>query len=66
MMGALADALGNRRVQLAGSVAGILGFFIAYGYLQEKIMSTRYGVEGERFTDSGARARVGVGRAAPS
>jgi len=43
----------SRRLQLLGAVAGILGFFLAYGYLQEKIMVTRYGEDRAQFRDSG-------------
>jgi len=42
-----------RRLQLFGAVSGILGFFLAYGYLQEKIMVSRYGEDRAQFRDSG-------------
>ena len=54
-MAAPPHADGGRRAQLVGAVVGILGFFVAYGYLQEKIMSTPYGESATRFTDSGTQ-----------
>ena len=43
----------KRRLELLGAIAGILGCFLAYGYLQEKIMSTAYAPDDARFRDSG-------------
>eukprot|EP00999_Lentomonas_sp_LEN2_P002689 NODE_563_length_1362_cov_121.179757_g488_i1.p1 GENE.NODE_563_length_1362_cov_121.179757_g488_i1~~NODE_563_length_1362_cov_121.179757_g488_i1.p1 ORF type:complete len:384 (+),score=85.89 NODE_563_length_1362_cov_121.179757_g488_i1:91-1242(+) len=37
---------------LFACTAGIMGFFIIYGYLQEKLMTRPYGENGETFTDT--------------
>jgi len=42
----------QRWLRLLGCVAGIMGCFLIYGLLQEKLMTTEY-APGERFTNSG-------------
>lgn len=41
-----------RNVRLALCVVGLMVFFLTYGVIQEKIMTTPYGPNGEKFTDT--------------
>jgi len=44
----------SRYAKLTGCVAGIMGCFLVYGLIQEKLMTTEYGPD-EVFTNSGTR-----------
>ena len=39
---------------LAGCTAGVMVSFLVYGVVQERIMTRPYGVDEERFKDTGA------------
>jgi len=42
----------DRWLELCLCTAGIMGFFVFYGYLQEKLMTRPYGEDGEKFKDT--------------
>lgn len=43
---------------LCGCTAGIMGFFLVYGVIQERIMTQPYGENNEKFKDTGTEARI--------